>query len=79
MLKDTPLVMNLKNKDFMEILLDGKKNLAERFADVDAEIVRGQMRRSTGTEYAVSAKLKKIISAPTFPESLTLLIDKKAS
>lgn len=79
MLKDTPLVMNLKNKDFMEILLDGKKNLAERFAVVDAEIVRKQMRRSTGTEYAVSAILKKIISTPTFPESLTLLIDKKAS
>ena len=79
MLKDTPLVMNLRNKDFMEILLDGKKNLAERFADVDAEIVREQMRRSTGTEYTVSAKLKKIISTPTFTESLTLLIGKKAS
>lgn len=79
MLKDTPLVMNLRNKDFMEILLDGKKNLSERFADVDAEIVREQMRRSTGTEYSVSTKLKKIISAPTFPKSLTLLIDKKAS
>lgn len=79
MLKDTPLVMNLRNKDFMEILLDGKKNLAERFSDVDAEIVRGQMKRSTETEYTVSAKLKKIISTPTFTESLTLLIGKKAS
>ena len=79
MLKDTPLVMNLRNKDFMEILLDGKRNLAERFADVDAEMVREQMRRSTGTEYEVSAKMKKIISAPSFSESLVLLIDKNAS
>lgn len=79
MLKDTPLVMNLKNKDFMDILLDGKQSLAERFADVDAEIVRQHMRKSTGTEYPVSSKLKKIISAPTFLESLTTLIDKKAS
>ena len=71
--------MNLKNKDFMEILLDGKKNLAGRFADVDAEIVRRQMRRSTGTEYGVSAKLKKVISSPTFLESLSSLTDKKAS
>ncbi len=71
--------MNLRNKDFMGILLDGKKNLAERFVDIDTEIVRGQMRKSTGTEYTVSTKLKKIISAPTFPKSLTLLIDKMAS
>jgi len=79
MLKDTPLVMNLRNKDFMDILLGGKKSLAQRFSDVDAEIVRQQMKKSTRNEYPVSAKLKKIITAPTFPESLTPLIDKEAS
>ncbi len=77
MLKDTPLVMNLRNKDFMEILLNGKRDLAQRFADVDAEIVRRQMRRST--EYTISARMKRIVNAPTFPESLTSLIGKKAS
>ena len=79
MLKDTPLVMNLRNKNFMDILLGGKKNLAQRFADVDAEIVRQQMNKSTGTKYSLSAKLKKIISAQAFPESLTTLLDKEAS
>lgn len=79
MLKDTPLVMNLRNKDFMEIFLNGKRDLAQRFADVDAEIVRRQMRRSTGTEYTISARMKRIVSAPTFPESITSLIGKKAS
>ena len=79
MLKDTPLVMNLKNKDFMDILLDGKKSLAQRFADVDAEIVRRQMKKSTVQGNLSSARLKKIVSAPTFPESLTPLMGKKAS
>ena len=79
MLKDTPLVMNLRNKDFMDILLCGKKDLAQRFADVDAEEVRKQIRKSTGNDSSVSAKLKKIISSPTFPESLMFLLDKKAS
>ena len=79
MLKDTPLVMNLKNKDFMDILLSGKKNLAQRFADVNVEIVRQQMKKSTGNEHPVSTKLKQIISAPAFPESLMFLIGKKAS
>jgi len=78
MLKDTPLVMNLKNKDFMDILLDGKKSLAQRFADVDAEIVRRQMKKSTVQGTLSSARLKKIVSAPTFPESLTPLMGKKA-
>jgi len=79
MLKDTPLVMNLRNKDFMDILLSGKKDLAQRFADVDAEIVRQQMKKSTGNEHPVSTKLKRIISSSKFPESLTFLMGKKAS
>ena len=79
MLKDTPLVMNLRNKDFMNILLGGKNTLAERFADIDAEIVRSQMKKPVENEYTVSAKLKKIISSPKFPESLTTLLDKKVS
>ena len=79
MLKDTPLVMNLRNKDFMDILLDGRQNIAERFADIDAEIVRAQMNKSTGNEYPVSIKLKKIVNAPTFLASLNSLIDRKVS
>ena len=77
MLKDTPLIMNLRNKDFMNILLDGKKNLAQRFADVDVEIVRHQMNELTGTEPPLSAKLKKIITAPTLPASLIPLLKKE--
>ena len=79
MLKDTPLVMNLRNKDFMDILLCGKRDLAQRFSDVDAEIVRREMKKSPGNECPVSAKLKRIVSAPTFPEYITSLIGKKAS
>ncbi len=79
MLKDTSLVMNLRNKDFMEILFNSKRDLAQRLADVDAEIIRRQMRRSTGTKYTIFARMKRIVSAPTFPESITSLIGKKAS
>ena len=34
MLADTPLVKNLDNPDYMEMLLDGKANLEELFADL---------------------------------------------
>lgn len=79
MLEDTPLVMNLRNKDFMDILLAGRQNIGERFADIDAEVVRAQMNKSTGNEYPISGKLKKIINASTFLESLILIIDRKVS
>ena len=73
------LAMNLRKKDFMDILLDGKKSLAQRFADVDAEIVRQKMKKSTGQWNLSYARLNKIVSTPTFPESLTPLMGKKVS
>ena len=79
MLKDTPLVMNLRNKNYMEILLGEKKSLAQRFADIDAQTVRRNMNTSPRSEYSVDAKLKKLVRTATFPESLISLIDKEAS
>jgi hypothetical protein len=79
MLKDTPLVMNLKNKDYMDILLGGKGDLAQRFADIDLKTVQQQMKKSDENKYPISAKLKRIVNAPTFPESLTSLMDKNIS
>ena len=79
MLADAPLVMNLRNEDFMDILLDGKEDLAQRFADIDAEIVREQMKKYIGNGCLVSAGLNRLISSPAFPECLMFLIDEKAS
>ena len=79
MLKDTPLVMNLRNKDFMDILLNGKPDLAQRFADIDEEEVRKQIHLSLGSKNRMSAKLRRMVKAPTFPETLTFLTSKKAS
>jgi len=39
MLADTPLVKNLDNPDYMEILLDGKAGLEELFAEIDSNSV----------------------------------------
>ena len=35
MFSDTPSVKNLKNTDYMEIMLSGKKSLEEKFAEVN--------------------------------------------
>jgi hypothetical protein len=39
MLADTPLVKNLDNPDYMKIILDGKDNLEELFAEIGKSFV----------------------------------------
>ncbi len=79
MLADTPLVMNLRNKAFMEILLDGKENLAECFADVDAAAVRQELNRLRLGEDLGCAAIRKVIAMPTFLRSLTDLVFRQAA
>jgi hypothetical protein len=40
MLAQTPLIKNLENPQYMEIILNGKVTLAERFAEIDIDQVR---------------------------------------
>ena len=77
--ENTPLVMNLGNKDFMEVLLAGKSDLAQRFADIDAQIVRQEMNRLTEQDITPSGRLKKVVNAPTFLQTLMSVVTKKAS
>jgi hypothetical protein len=79
MSEDTPLVMNLRNEDFMKVLLAGKSNLPQRFADIDPNVVRREMNRSTQQDKTASARLKKVVNAPTFLQTLSSLATRKAS
>ena len=77
--EDTPLVMNLKNEDFMKVLLARKSDLPQRFADIDAQIVRQEMNRLTEQDITPSGRLKKVVNAPTFLQTLMSVVTKKAS
>jgi hypothetical protein len=77
--EDTPLVMNLKNEDFMKVLLAGKSNLPQRFADINSNVLRREMSRSTQRDKTASARLKKVVNAPTFLQTLSSLATRKAS
>ena len=79
MLSETPLVMNLKNKDYMDILLNGKQTLPERFAEIDSKNVRKEIKKSNNEAEMISPKIKKLIKAPDLPESLVSFIINKAS
>ncbi len=75
MLADTPLVKNLDNDEYMKILLDGKSNLEELFADLDST----STARSTPMPAEVDRLLpgfRKLITQQTMPGKVAQLLSK---
>ena len=72
MLADTPLVKNLNNPEYMKLLLNGKANLEELFAEV------GARQPKSADEYVDSDRLlpgfREIVNLRTLPEQVVRLI-----
>ncbi len=79
MLPDTPLTMNLKNKEYMQIILAGKETLEERFAEIDSKEVRLGLAQSRVEISTMHPGIKKIIRIPNLPKSIVSLLEKAAS
>lgn len=73
MLADTPLVKNLKNPEYLKIILKGKATLAERFAEIDTKLVREEMKKTKEDSERIPAKIKAIIKEPDLPEIMKSL------
>jgi len=70
--------MNLKNKEYMRILLAGKNTLEKRFAEIDSKEVHRRLEQSrTGTS-TMYPQLKKIIRIPDLPKSIVALLNQVA-
>lgn len=72
-LADTPLVRNLENEEYMDIILNGCSTLAERFSQIDARLVRKQLKETQGNQDNLSGEIKKIISMHDLPEKISAL------
>ena len=70
MLADTPLVKNLDNPEYLKIILNGKTTLEERFAEIDANIVRKELKKSQDYFGRIPAKIKVLIKKPNLPEMI---------
>jgi len=75
MLAETPLVKNLENPEYMNILLDGSSSLEERFAEIDNQLVREASRKARLNEERIPPKLKKIIRSKKQMGILINLLD----
>jgi len=74
MLTDTPLVKNLDNPDYLEIILDGCTTLEERFEKIDSRMVLERLEAEKKNNERISPEVKKIIRHPDLPERLALIL-----
>ena len=78
MLADTPLIRNLKNVEYLKILLDGCQSLEERFAHIECQQVRDELGKAKNSPEKIPAKIKKLIGQPKFLEIIAHLFKKGA-
>lgn len=76
MFSDTPLVKNLENPKYMEILLSGKLTLAELFSEIDQKNVMEKFVTAKNDQQKVPNKIKKIIRSPEKMEKLLACVEK---
>jgi len=67
MIADTPLVKNLDNQEYIEILLDGKKSLEEVFAEIECRIIQEEIKKANEKEFKIPPKIRKIIKTENVP------------
>lgn len=72
-LADTPLVQNLKNDQYMEIILNGCSSLAERFSQIDATLVREEMAEAAKSNGKILPAIKKMIRDVEFTAKISTL------
>ncbi len=71
-LAETPLVRNLEKEEYHNIILNGRSTLAERFAQIDAKLVREKLRQEPDRE-KIAPEIKKLIKQTDLPEKILTL------
>ena len=76
MIADTPLVKNLENPDYLQVLLNGQPNLEACFAQMDIETLRHEMHTAQICPDRVPRKIQQLVNRPAFPAVLCSLFRK---
>ncbi len=79
MLAQTPLVKNLENPRYMEIILNGKATLAERFAEIDIDQVRKVFAEEKKVSKKYPKRMGKVFKITHLPRRLSMTQPKTAS
>lgn len=73
MLADTPLVKNLSNPAYVDILLDGKQSLEELFAEIEINGDKRDKNAATDTENILPG-FRKLAKSPDLPAQIVQLV-----
>lgn len=79
MLAQTPLVKNLENPQYMEIILNGKANLAGRFAEIDIVQVRKAFVEAQIVTQKYPKRMAEVFKIPNLPQRLLKMPPKKSA
>lgn len=77
-LADTPLVQNLKNSKYVDIILDGCLNLAERFSQIDARIVQEGMEDTKRNHEKMLPAIRKLTKKSDLTTKISALFSLNA-
>ena len=72
-LAETPLVQNLKNQEYFATVLNGCTDLAERFSQIDADLVYKEMTAAQNRKERISPAIKKLIKRLDMPKKISSL------
>jgi hypothetical protein len=76
MLAETPLVKNLQNPTYVQLLLKGKGTLEELFAEIEIATVREAFRKAQLNPEQIPNKIKHLIAQPDYPAKLVTMVAK---
>jgi hypothetical protein len=79
MLAQTPLVKNLDNPQYMEIILNGKATLAERLAEIDIDKVRKVFAEEKEVTKKYPKRMGKVFKITHLPRQLGMTQPKTVS
>lgn len=77
MLPDTPLIKNLDNPEYMEIILDGELNLEKRFAQIDIKMVRQELKAQSESLRKYPKGMAKVFKLRNRPKLLARSLARK--
>mgnify|MGYP001600005089 FL=1 len=78
-LSETPLVKNLGNKEYLQLILNGCQTLEERFSQIDYKIVHDELKKAAIENNKIPKEAKRIIAIENLPSKITGMIFNKVA
>jgi len=73
----TPLVMNLKNKNYIRLIFGDEHKIAQKFTQVDVLKIREDIHNKTAKKFSISKKSRQLMRDKNFLKQLNIVFEKQ--